>query len=273
MPNKGNGYRCVVIPELNRDKIQVFIKDSGPGDVVTDFERTVLGHRERNKDPIGNWGEQLLGDLSPGALAVFKAAYTNSVKHHGGRVSTNRLIAALPPPEKAVMKKVCAAADYEIYFAAPAGADVPDVGDDWQSKVLFSTCVTNTLKKCFRGTEAGIVDLVTLLKLLCVNADQLSNAIRVHNVDVDAAFYEHAVAARKKKKVAVGEAINPRTPTKAKINADQEHQHTAEDTAKTTAIAIVIAGVAVLISVYFYVSASGQSKTERAKTKALASKR
>ena len=128
----------------------------------------------------------LLGNLSADALAVFKAAYANSVKHKGGRVSTERLLAALPPAEKAIMAEVCAAAAYKCDFAVPSDADLKSAGDDWQSIVLFSTCVENTLKKC--GAEAGAVGLVKFLKLLCATAVRLSASIAAHNVNVDAFF-------------------------------------------------------------------------------------
>lgn len=121
--------------------------------------------------------------LDAETLACFYRAYTFSVKKHGGRVSTERFLAALPVLRKAEMQRLCDDAQNECKMSVTA-SDMPtaDVPMDWQERICFSTCIESTLLKCKPNTH-----LVAFLKLLCATAVRL-HCIADRNIDVAAYF-------------------------------------------------------------------------------------
>jgi len=122
-----------------------------------------------------------LANLDDETVAVFATAYTLSAKKRGGRISTERFLAALPDARKDQMARLCRDAQNECKMCVSAGdLPAPTLPDDWQELVTFSTCIESTLFKCAPRT-----DLVTFCKLLCKTAVRL-HCICDRNIDVDA---------------------------------------------------------------------------------------
>merc|ERR1712137_1489573 len=108
-------------------------------------------------------------ELDPEVVETFANAYRHSV-HKQGRVSTERLLDALPAPYRETMRRLCQDAAYDCDFAmSNSPAELPP---EWMSNVCFSTCVENTLRKCH-----GPTSIEQLLKLLCCTATHLSQCV------------------------------------------------------------------------------------------------
>lgn len=123
-----------------------------------------------------------LTPLDDETIAVFAVAFTLSAKKRGYHVSTHRLLAALPDVYKEKMKDLLEAAACKgmgtslalLYSLTirEAGLPAPELPNDWQDKITFSTCIESTLHKCGRSGP-GTVNLINFLKLLITTAVNL----------------------------------------------------------------------------------------------------
>lgn len=121
-----------------------------------------------------------LDHLDDALVSTMAVAFTLSAKKRGGRVSTERFLAALPFDRKTQMAKLCADAKSDCKMSVSAtDLPAPDLPANWQDLICFSTCIETALLKCTPGT-----DLVAFLKLLCANAVRL-HAVADRNLDVD----------------------------------------------------------------------------------------
>lgn len=109
-----------------------------------------------------------LAPLDDETISVFAFAFTIS-RDKSFRVSTERVIAALPSKLKDQMRRLCEAAQSECKIMdLGSQEDFEDPPDDWQEKIYFSTCIESALHKCLPGTN-----LVTFLRILCRTASRL----------------------------------------------------------------------------------------------------
>ena len=114
-----------------------------------------------------------LATLDTETIQVFATAFTFSAKKRGGRVSTERFLAALPVSFKEQMARLCADAGSSCKMTVPeADLPAPELPSDWQERICFSTCLESTLRKCSHRT-----DLLRFLKLLCTTAARLHGIV------------------------------------------------------------------------------------------------
>ena len=110
-----------------------------------------------------------LAPLDAETIKVFATAYTLSARKRGGRVSTERFLAALPDHFKFQVARLCKDAQNDCKMSVTeADLPAPKLPADWQAKICFSTCIESTLLKCTPDTN-----LVKFLKLLCTTASRL----------------------------------------------------------------------------------------------------
>ena len=121
----------------------------------------------------------LIEKLAADAKSVFANAYVLSSMESKCRVSTQYYLRCLPPGEKRIMTRLCEAIDYPVDWARCDTCLLPAPPSGWESTIVYSTCVENTLRRCSRGTT-----LHQFLILLCRTAVQLSACIQATGYDL-----------------------------------------------------------------------------------------